>query len=79
MKANTSHDTRGLLNRIHVPTLIMVGKHDQLTPPRTVEKLESEIPNAKLLILDEGGHGLYWEVPDSFNKAVLDFLNSQKN
>lgn len=79
MQANTSHDTRGILNRIHAPILIMVGKHDQLTPPSTVEKLKSEIPNAKLLILDEGGHGLYWEVPDSFNKAVLDFLNSQKN
>lgn len=75
-KANISTDTRGSLHRIDKPTLIMVGKHDELTPPSMAKELESEIPNAKLLILEQGGHGLYWEVPQLFNKSVLDFLNS---
>ena len=43
-----------------------------------VKELESEIPKAKLLIFEQGGHGLYWEVPELFNRSVVDFLNSQK-
>ncbi len=78
MKANTTHDTRGLLNQIHIPILIMVGKHDELTPPRMAKELKVEMPNAKLLTFEQGGHGLYWEVPHHFNKAVLDFLDGQK-
>ncbi len=77
MKANTIHDTKGSLNRIEAPTLIMVGKDDELTPPNMAKELESAMPNAKLLIFEQGGHGLYWEVPHLFNEAVLDFLNGQ--
>jgi pimeloyl-ACP methyl ester carboxylesterase len=36
------------------------------------------MPNSKLLIFEQGGHGLYWEVPDQFNQAVLDFVGSIK-
>ncbi len=78
LKANVTHDTRGRLERLDAPTLIMVGKHDELTPPGMAKELGAEIPNAKLLVFDQGGHGLYWEVPHLFNKAVLDFLNGQE-
>jgi pimeloyl-ACP methyl ester carboxylesterase len=56
----------------------MVGKDDELTPPNMAKELESEIPNAKLMIFEQGGHGLYWEIPQRFNTAVVEFLNSQK-
>ncbi len=78
MKANVTHDVRGQLNQITVPTLILVGKQDELTPPRMAKELKAEMPDARLLVLEQGGHGLYWEVPNLFNKAVLDFLNKQK-
>jgi pimeloyl-ACP methyl ester carboxylesterase len=78
MKANVTHDVRGQLNRINVPTLILVGKQDELTPPRMAKELEEEMPDAKLLVLEQGGHGLYWEVPKLFNRTVLNFLNGQK-
>jgi 3-oxoadipate enol-lactonase len=77
MKANVTHDVRGQLNQITVPTLILVGKQDELTPPRMAKELKAEMPHAKLLVLEQGGHGLYWEVPNLFNKAVLDFLIAQ--
>ncbi|MFH0811291.1 MAG: alpha/beta hydrolase [Pseudomonadota bacterium] len=77
MKSNVAHDTRGRLNSITVPTLILVGKDDELTPIRMLEEIKSEISNAKLVVFEQGGHGLYWEVPHLFNKAVLDFLNGQ--
>jgi pimeloyl-ACP methyl ester carboxylesterase len=78
IKANVTHDSRGQLNRIFVPTLILVGKEDELTPPRMAKELKEEMPDAKLLILEQGGHGLYWEAPHLFNEVVLDFLNGQK-
>ena len=77
MRANTEHNTKGRLNQIKKPTMIMVGGNDELTPPSMAKELKSEMPNSKLLIFNEGGHGLYWELPHLFNKAVLDFLSSQ--
>jgi pimeloyl-ACP methyl ester carboxylesterase len=77
MKANTEHNTKGSLDRIEIPTLIMVGKDDELTPPIMAEALKSEITNAELLVFEQGGHGLYWEIPELFNEAIVDFLNRQ--
>ena len=77
MNANIAHDTRGCLHRIDVPTLILVGEHDELTPPSMARELRSEIPNGKLLVFEQGGHGLYWEVPQLFNKAIVEFLKGQ--
>ena len=77
LKANIAHDTRNRLNEIKIPTLILVGKNDELTPTNMAKELNSEIPCSKLLIFDQGGHGLYWEVPELFNKTVLDFIESQ--
>ncbi|UCE52179.1 MAG: alpha/beta fold hydrolase [Desulfobacterales bacterium] len=76
LNANITHDTRNQLGEIKSPTLILVGKDDELTSPNMAEELRSEIPDSKLLICKQGGHALYWEVPDLFNKAVLDFINS---
>ena len=78
IKANVTHDIRGQLNRISVPTLILVGKQDELTPPRMGKELEAEMPDARLIVFEQAGHGLYWEVPHLFNQAVLDFLSDQK-
>jgi 3-oxoadipate enol-lactonase len=78
IKANVTHDTRGRLNGIPVPALILVGEQDELTPPRMAKELKAEMPHAKLLTFEQGGHGLYWEIPHLFNKAVLDFLRSRQ-
>lgn len=78
LNANIKHDTRARLHQIQVPTLILAGKDDELTPPKMAEELNSEIPRSKLLIFEQGGHGLYWEVPTQFNQAILDFVDSIK-
>ena len=77
LKANVRHDTRNQLKEIKVPTLIIAGKDDELTPPKMANELGSEIPGSQLMILKQGGHGLYWEIPDLFNKQVLDFVHAQ--
>jgi len=74
LNANITHDTRSRLHQIQAPTLILAGKDDELTPPNMAEELNSEIPKSKLLIFEQGGHGLYWEVPELFNESVIDFI-----
>jgi len=53
----------------------MTDKDAELTHPGMTKELHSEIPNSRLLIFEQGGHGLYWEVPHLFNKAVLEFIS----
>jgi pimeloyl-ACP methyl ester carboxylesterase len=77
IQANITHNTKGSLYRVRVPVLIVVGKHDVLTPPRLARELQAEMPHARVVIFEEGGHGLYWEVPRLFNQTVLDFLRGR--
>jgi 3-oxoadipate enol-lactonase len=70
-----AHDTRGRLGRIAAPTMVLVGREDVLLPVRLSEELASGIPNARLVVLEGGGHGFNGEIADKFNKAVLDFLS----
>ena len=74
LMACVEHDARGRLSRITVPTLILAGKDDILVPFSLSEELATTIPNAKLVVLDGGGHGFNAEIPDKFNQAVLEFL-----
>ena len=75
VEACVEHDTRGRLGRIAAPTLVLVGREDLLLPVKVSEELASGIPNAKLVVLEGGGHGFNGEIADKFNKAVLDFLS----
>jgi len=36
--------------------------------------LAAEIPNSRLALIPESGHSTYWEQPEIFNGAVLDFI-----
>ena len=74
LSANITHDTRNQLKEIKTPTLILVGKNDELTPPSMAKELSSKIPNSKLIVFEQGGHGLYWEVPELFNESVIEFI-----
>jgi pimeloyl-ACP methyl ester carboxylesterase len=52
----------------------MVGKEDLLTPIRFSEQLAQGIPNAELVILEQGGHAVVVEWADTVAKVILDFL-----
>ena len=65
------------LGEITVPTLIMAGRHDWITPPaQGAERLHVGLPNAKLVIFEESGHFPFIEEHDKFVHAVRDWLNS---
>lgn len=66
------------LGSIRVPTLVLVGKDDILTPPAFSKLLAKKIPRARLVVL-AGGHGFFLEQADLFNRTVLRFLKSVRS
>lgn len=62
------------LHRIVAPTLLIHGNRDAIVPLSCAIKAVDSIPNAKLLELN-AGHWPMREIPEIFNKAVLDFFN----
>jgi pimeloyl-ACP methyl ester carboxylesterase len=63
-------DTRAVLSNLRVPTLLIWGAEDEITP------LWDEVPpGACLEIISNAGHLCYAEQPDKFNTIVLEFLS----
>jgi 3-oxoadipate enol-lactonase len=62
------------LGAIGVPTLVIVGSQDILTPQADSEELAELIPGAELAIVRGGAHGFLVELAGSFNRTVGDFL-----
>jgi pimeloyl-ACP methyl ester carboxylesterase len=64
------------LKQIKVPTLILVGDRDNLTPPRISQLLQAAIPDSKLVIVEDASHYLVMERPELVNAEILKFLKS---
>lgn len=67
-------DVRGQLNQIGVPTLVISGAEDQMTPAKHGQALAAEIPNARYVEIPKTGHFVMLEKPDPVAKAVADFV-----
>ena len=63
-----------LLETIRVPTLLLTGDADLYTPPPVLELFAARIRDSVSLVLHGVGHSAYWELPEVFNREVLDFL-----
>ena len=74
VEAIESHDSTPILGRIAAPTLVLTGDAEWLNPMADQQAMLDGIPNARLQVLENGGHGFLWEIPDAFNEAVIDFL-----
>ena len=68
---------RGELIRLDVPTLVVVGSQDILTPVADAEELVELILGAELTVVPRAGHGVMAEQPRAFNRAVVEFLGRQ--
>jgi len=65
------------LHEITVPTLVMAGRHDWITPPaQGAERLHAGLPNSKLIIFEDSGHFPFIEEPDKFVTTVREWINS---
>lgn len=63
-------DSRGELARIAVPTLVLCGRQDALTPPAMHEEMAAGIPGARLVVVEDSGHMTPLERPQAVT-AVL--------
>jgi proline iminopeptidase len=61
------------LPEIKVPTLIIVGDHDE-SDPKMSKEMHEKIAGSVLVILPNSGHMTFVDQPDQFLKAVRDFL-----
>jgi 3-oxoadipate enol-lactonase len=69
-------DHTALLEKINVPTLIIVGAEDQMTPPAEAEKMHRLIKDSQLTTIPAAGHISPVEQPEAFNKALKQFLQN---
>lgn len=69
-------DSTALCKTIDVPTLVVAGDEDVLTPPKDCRKLSAQIPGSRLEILHQAGHLSNVERPAAFNTVLSEFLGS---
>jgi 3-oxoadipate enol-lactonase len=71
---DATDDLRLELCNVRVPTLVVTGSQDSLTPVGDAEELAELIPHARLEVISGAAHGLMVEAPNGFNDTVLRFL-----
>lgn len=62
------------LHNIKVPTLLVWGLNDTITPPMVGHDFNRLIPNSELKFIDKCCHAPMMEQPEKFNEIVVDFL-----
>jgi proline-specific peptidase len=61
------------LGRIDVPTLITVGRYDEI-PPSCAETMRAGIPDARVVVLEHSGHVSHLEEPETYLAVVRGFI-----
>ena len=67
-------DLRPELSRLKLPVLVLVGEHDEATPPPMSRELAAGLPNARLKIIAGCAHVPQLQSPEMFLDAIGDFL-----
>jgi pimeloyl-ACP methyl ester carboxylesterase len=67
-------DVSEVLEALDVPTLIIAGSHDRLTPPGAAQRMANAIKGAELSMIRDAGHMTMLERPQSFNARLRGFL-----
>jgi pimeloyl-ACP methyl ester carboxylesterase len=64
----------GRLHEIRVPTLVICGEEDRMTPVDLSRQLADSIPNATLEVIPRGSHLAMLEQPEAFNEILMESL-----
>lgn len=67
-------DSSAFLREIRVPTLVLVGEHDSISPPAEGRSMAEAVPGARLEIIPEAGHLTPMERPKAVAEALGDFF-----
>jgi len=66
--------TKDQLKSIQAPTVIADGDHDEVIQMAQIEEMVTLIPHAKKVVFGDASHFALWQDPESFNKALVEFL-----
>jgi len=69
-------DTMTKTESINIPSLIVCGKHDHLTPVKYSQFFHQKIKDSELTVVENAGHMVMLEKPKEVNLAVENFLNN---
>ncbi len=69
-------DSRPSLSAINVPTIVLVGDQDGVTPPETASEMADAIPGAHLVIAPDAGHISTLEQPEAVTSALVAWLKA---
>jgi pimeloyl-ACP methyl ester carboxylesterase len=67
-------DQTDLLPALQMPSLIIVGEEDMITPPSSAEVMAARLAQATLVRIPNAGHMAPVEQPDAVNKAIGEFV-----
>jgi proline iminopeptidase len=70
-----NYDIKTALPQICAPTLVLVGRHDWITPVECSETIAELIPRAELVVFEKSGHSPQVEEADEFQRVVRGFLS----
>ncbi|MFF5987948.1 alpha/beta fold hydrolase [Prauserella flavalba] len=70
-------DSTEALREARVPTLVVVGEHDTVTPPEAAREMAETAPDGTLVVLPGAGHLTPLEAPEGVATAILDWLPGQ--
>jgi pimeloyl-ACP methyl ester carboxylesterase len=73
-KATRNTNFNDDLHKIKIPTLLIWGKQDVITPPSVAEEFDEKIKHSKLVYIDKCGHAAQIEQPDEFTLIMKEFL-----
>ena len=73
-KSAIRHNMAGELPKMNVPTCLIWGKNDTITPPDVAEEFAELLPDADLFWIDHCGHAPMMEQPSEFNQRLSTWL-----
>ena len=76
-KSAIRHNMAKDLPKIHVPTCIIWGKNDTVTPPEVALEFDRLLPNSTLYWIDKCGHAAMMEKPEEFNEILYNWLKDK--
>ncbi|MFB9051481.1 alpha/beta fold hydrolase [Formosa undariae] len=77
-KSAIRHNMSKDLPNMKVPTCIIWGKNDIVTPPEVAIEFDELLPDSELFWIDKCGHAAMMEHPDEFNRILDSWLTARK-
>jgi len=70
----SDYDSRRILDELEVPTLVVAGERDLITPFASQEEIATLLPKGELVTIPGGSHNAHTDFPGEVNSRIDDFL-----